>query len=121
MAVRGVRGATCLARDDAAEMVDAVSELVAAMLERNGFSAEDVISVMFTSTPDLVSMFPAAAARAVAGFADVPLMCACEIAVPGSLPRAVRVMMHVETTQPRDAIQHVYLRGAEVLRQDLLR
>ena len=119
MAVRCVRGATCLTRDDREEMADAVIELVTAMLERNGITTDDIISVLFTSTPDLVSGFPAAAARQVQGFSEVPLMCAGEIAVPGALPLAVRAMMHVETDRSRAEVKHVYLRGAEVLRQDL--
>lgn len=118
MAVRGLRGATCLRADDAAEMAEAVSELVTAMLERNGLTTDDLVSVLFTATPDLRADFPAAAARKV-GLGDVPLMCAVEIDVPGALARVVRVLAHAETDLPRSAVTHVYLRGAEVLRRDL--
>ena len=118
MAVRAIRGATRLSADDPVEMSEAVVELVTAMLERNDVDRADLISALFTATPDLVSMFPAAAARGL-GLGDVPLMCAQEIDVAGALTRVVRVMAHVETDRPRAEIAHVYLRGAEVLRQDL--
>ncbi len=118
MAVRAIRGATRLSADDPVEMSEAVVELVTAMLERNDVDRADLISALFTATPDLVSMFPAAAARGL-GLGDVPLICAQEIDVAGALTRVVRVMAHVETDRPRAEIAHVYLRGAEVLRQDL--
>jgi chorismate mutase len=101
-------------------MSAAVVELLLAMLERNALTEADLISVLFTATPDLTCMFPAAAARE-AGLADVPLICATEIDVDGALPRTVRILMHVETSQARADVTHVYLRGAEVLRQDLQR
>ena len=116
--MRAIRGAVCLAADDPAEMRDAVGELLVAMLERNGVVTDDVVSVILTSTPDLTSAFPAAGARRV-GFAEVPLLCAQEIDVAGALERVVRILMHVDTATPRPQIQHVYLRGAEVLRADL--
>lgn len=116
--VRGIRGATCLQHDDASEMFDAVGELLGHMLQRNGISNDDVISVILTCTPDLTSAFPAAGARAF-GLVDTPLMCAQEMDVRGALPRVVRILAHVETDTPRSEIEHVYLRGAEVLRQDL--
>lgn len=118
MQVRGIRGATQLTADDPAEMRDAVVELVTAMLERNALSVADVISGIFTTTPDLVSAFPASFAREL-GFAEVPLLCASEIDVRGALPRVVRVLMHADLALPRSEVQHVYLRGAEALRQDL--
>lgn len=118
MSVRALRGATQLRADDMAEMQDAVVELLGAMLSRNGLGTEDLVSIIFTSTPDLRCGFPAAAARALA-LGDVPLMCASELDIPGALPRVVRVMAHVETERPRAEMTHVYLRGAEVLRLDL--
>ena len=118
MAVRAIRGATHLTADDAVEMREAVVELLTAMLERNGLGTERLISVLFTATPDLVSAFPAAAARAL-DIGDVPLICAQEIDVAGAMPRVVRVMAHVECDLPRSEVGHVYLRGAEVLRTDL--
>jgi chorismate mutase len=116
--MRAIRGAVCLTADDPAEMREAVGELLTSMLERNEVSTDDVVSVILTSTPDLTSAFPAAGARAV-GFADVPLLCAQEIAVDGALERVVRILIHANTDRPRSGIQHVYLRGAEVLRADL--
>jgi len=118
MRVCGLRGATCLERDDPQEMADAVGELLGEMLRRNSIEEADVVSVLLTCTPDLTSAFPAAGARAF-GLAHTPLMCAQEMDVRGALPRVVRIMAHVETDLERSAIEHVYLRGAEVLRQDL--
>lgn len=120
MAVRAVRGATCLQADDATEMSEAVCELLLEMLSRNGIGEADVVSVLFTSTSDLVCGFPAAAARE-AGFSDVPLICAQEIPVQDALARVVRVMAHIETDRTRTDIEHVFLRGAQVLREDLAR
>lgn len=119
MALRGVRGATCLAANDAEEMRDAVHELLGEMMQRNGLDADHVISVLLTGTPDLTCSFPAAGARDF-GLIDVPLLCAQEMDVEGALPRVVRILMHVDIDVPRRQIQHVYLRGAEVLRQDLV-
>ena len=118
MALRAFRGATRLTADDPVEMTEAVEELVSTVLARNGLVVDDLVSMIFTATPDLVCMFPAAAARGL-GLGDVPLICAQEIAVPGALARVVRVMVHAESPLSRQEISHVYLRGAEVLRQDL--
>lgn len=118
MNLRAIRGATCLQHDDAAEMAEAVTELLSELMSRNSISTDDLISVLFTSTPDLHSSFPAAAARGV-GLADVPLICAQEINVTGAMEKVVRVMMHVQTSRARAEIKHVYLRGAEALRQDI--
>ena len=118
MPIRALRGATQLSADDPAEMAEAVVELLSAMLERNAITTDALISVIFTSTPDLVCDFPAAAARTLS-IGDVPLLCAQELAVPGALPRVVRVMAHAELDADRSSVQHVYLRGAEVLRRDL--
>lgn len=118
MAVRAVRGATQVEADDRDEIIEAVVELVRELLARNGLTADDVISVVFTATPDLTAEFPAFAARQ-AGLSDVPLLCAVEIPVPGALPRVLRLMAHVATDRPRAEVAHVYLRGAKVLRSDL--
>jgi len=117
-AVRAVRGAIQVDRDETEEIMAATSELVAAVIDRNELSADDIISVLFTVTPDLASCFPAAAMRAL-GFADVPLMCATEIAVPDAMERVVRLLAHVNTERPPSAVEHVYLRGAAQLRPDL--
>ncbi|MCZ2828804.1 chorismate mutase [Modestobacter sp. VKM Ac-2986] len=118
MAVRAIRGATQVAADDRAEVLGATRELVSAVLERNQVDPADLISILFTATPDLVSEFPALAAREL-GLGDVPLMCATEIAVPHALPRVLRLMAHVDTPLPRADVQHVYLRGAVALRRDI--
>jgi len=116
--MRGIRGATCLQADDAEEMRQAVRELLAEIMTRNGLTADQLVSIILTSTPDLTSAFPASGARDF-GLTDVPLLCAQEIDVAGALPRVVRVLAHAEVEGPRSAVVHVYLRGAEVLRQDL--
>jgi len=116
--IRAIRGATCLSADDPVEMTEAVSELMRAIVNRNGVTEDDMVSIFLTCTPDLVSGFPAAAVRTI-GYRDVPLMCAQEMNVAGALAHVVRVMAHVNTDLARADIQHVYLRGAEVLRADL--
>ncbi len=95
-----------------------VAELIDQMLSRNFIAQEDVVSIFLTGTPDLTCAFPAAGIR-IHGLTDVPLMCAQEMNVDGALERVVRIMAQVETDQSRSEIQHVYLRGAEVLRADL--
>ena len=118
--VRAFRGAICLERDDADEMREAVAEVLGVLVEANALEHEDVISVILTNTPDLRSAFPAAGARAF-GFTDIPLLCAQEIDVAGALPRVVRILLHAYTSLPVEQVVHVYLRGAEVLRQDITR
>ncbi|MEU4324925.1 chorismate mutase [Nonomuraea dietziae] len=116
--VRAIRGAIQVEANDRDAIISGTTELVAAVMERNQLTTDDVISVLFTATPDLTAEFPALAARKL-GFHEVPLICCTEIGVPGALPRVVRLMAHVETERPRAQIQHVYLRGATVLRQDI--
>ena len=118
MAVRAIRGATQVDADDREEILAATRELVTAVMERNELRHDDVISILFTATPDLRSEFPALAAREL-GMGDVPLICATEIDVPHALPRVLRLMAHVETPLDRNAVQHVYLRGAVALRRDI--
>lgn len=116
--VRAIRGAIQVEANDRDAILSGVTELVAEVMERNRITTEDVISVIFTATPDLTAEFPALAARKL-GFHDVPLICASEIDVPGALPRVVRLMAHIEVDRPRQDIQHVYLRGAVALRVDI--
>jgi chorismate mutase len=118
--VRGLRGATTVAADQPALILDATSELLHVLLERNGLAATDVISAIFSVTPDLASEFPARAARE-AGWEDVPLLCMTEIPVPGALPLCIRALLHVETPADAPAMRHAYLRGAVALRPDLPR
>ena len=118
MAVRAVRGAVQLERDESGHMHDQVSELLTAVLDRNALVADDLISVWFTATPDLHSDFPAAAARGL-GIVDVPLICAQELDIDGAMPRVVRVLAHVETDLAKSDIAHVYLGAAAALRKDI--
>ena len=118
MAVRAVRGAIQVDDDDREQVLQATTELLEAVMQRNGLASDDLISVVFTATPDLVSEFPAYAARQM-GITDVPLLCATEIAVPGAMPRVLRLLAHVDTDRPRADLRHVYLRGAANLRTDL--
>jgi chorismate mutase len=117
-AVRALRGATTVDADTPEQINELVGELVKEMLARNDVDKDDLISVIFTATDDVRSMFPAAAARAV-GLGDVPLLCARELAVEGGTPRCIRVLMHLATERPRAELRHVYLAGAEGLRDDL--
>ncbi|MFH8759340.1 chorismate mutase [Streptomyces atroolivaceus] len=118
MAVRAVRGAVQLERDEAGHMDERVSELLTEVLERNQLVADDLISVWFTATPDLHSDFPAAAARGL-GIVDVPLICAQELDIAGAMPRVVRVLAHVETYLSKSEISHVYLGATGALRKDI--
>ena len=120
MAVRAVRGATQVDEDERQQVLDATTELLRSVLERNGLEPADLISVIFTATPDIRSEFPAYAARQM-GITDVPLLCASELDVPGAMPRVLRLLAHVETDRPRQDVRHVYLRGAAALRTDLPR
>jgi chorismate mutase len=113
-----VRGAIQVDADERDAILKGTTELITAVLERNDLSPDDLISIVFTATPDLTADFPAYAARLM-GLTDVPLLCTTEIAVPGSMPRVLRLMAHVETPLPRADIRHVYLRGATALRTDL--
>ena len=116
--VLAVRGAVQVDRDDPAEILTATRELITEVVDRNEIDAADLISIVFTLTPDLTSCFPASAARDL-GLVDVPLLCATEVAVPGALPRVIRLLAHVQSDRPRAAVRHVYLRGATLLRPDL--
>ena len=120
MSVRAIRGAIQVGADTREDVLEGSAELVTAVLERNRLSADDIISILFTATPDLTAEFPAYAARLL-GLTDVPLMCASEIAVPGAMPRVLRLLAHVDTELDRADVRHVYLRGAAALRTDLPR
>lgn len=112
-----LRGATTADANTADAIAAATAELLRAMLERNSIAPGDVVSIVFTATPDLNADFPAGAARRL-GISGTPLLCAAEIAVPGALPRCIRVLMHLYTAQ-EGALRHVYLREARRLRKDL--
>ena len=117
-AVRALRGATTLDVDEAGHLTERVQALVTQMLDRNDVAKDDLISVVFTATDDIHSMFPATAARA-AGLGDVPLICARELDVVGGTPRCIRVLMHFLTERSRTELHHVYLERARNLRDDL--
>jgi chorismate mutase len=116
--VRALRGATTFDVDEAEHVTARVVDLVVLMLERNGVHHDDVISVLFTSTGELSSVFPASAARTI-GLGDVPLICARELDIEGATPQCIRVLMHIETDRTRSDLRHVYLEGAKGLRDDL--
>jgi chorismate mutase len=118
VAVGAIRGAIQVDADERDAILEGTAELVAEVMSRNDLTTDDVISVLFTVTPDLRAEFPALAARKT-GFHAVPLMCATEIPVPGAMPRVVRLMAHVDSDRSRSQIQHVYLRGAAALRLDI--
>ena len=117
--VRGVRGAITVRRDKPQEILTATCELLGVLQEKNpGLICEDLASVLFTVTDDIVSVYPAQAAREM-GWGQVPLMCAREIPVENSLQLCIRVMIHWNTDLPQEEINHVYLREAAALRPDL--
>jgi chorismate mutase len=120
MAVRGLRGATTVEQNVAAEILAATRELLQELLSANGITTyEEIVSAVFTTTPDVNAVFPAEAARSL-GMSQVPLLCASEIAVPNSMPRCIRILLHVNTDQPQSAMKHVYLREAKRLRPDMV-
>lgn len=119
MTVRGIRGAISVEADDPALIREATAELMQEVLKRNDINDfEDICSAVFTTTHDLVSCFPAEAARTL-GMTTVPLLCALEIPVPNSLPLCIRILLHVNTEKSAAEINHVYLREAQKLRPDM--
>jgi len=115
--LRGLRGATTAATNTREAILEATEELLSALQRANGFAPEDVESAIFTSSPDLTAEYPARAARRL-GWTEVPLLGAAEVAVPGGLPRCIRVLLHFYTSKPPGALKHTYLRGAANLRPD---
>jgi chorismate mutase len=116
--VRAARGAICVPADDAASVHAATAKLLEAIVDRNAIGHDDLISILFTATEDLSSAFPAEAARRM-GMGDIPLMCAREIPVVGSMPSVIRILLHFHTDLGLREVTHVYLDGAERLRDDL--
>ena len=117
MRLYALRGATTVPADDRDAILAATTELMRELLERNRLAAADLVSCLFTLTPDLHAEFPAVAARAM-GLSAVPLMCAQELDVPGSMPRVIRVLVHCYLGDGRQP-QHAYLGEAGRLRLDL--
>jgi len=118
--VRALRGATTVEADDPAQIRAAARDLLPAMLAENGVTIDDLISVFVTTTPDLVSMFPATAFREECGLDDVPLMGAVEADVAGGTPLAIRVMVHCTTDLGRAEVRHIFQGRAAAMRPDLL-
>jgi chorismate mutase len=118
MRLFALRGATSVTHNDSQDILDATTELMQAIMERNALSPDNVVSCIFTATNDLNAEFPAVAARAL-GFDRVPLLCAREIPVPRALPRVIRVLIHYYAEEGHEA-RHVYLGEASTLRGDLL-
>ena len=117
-AVRALRGATTVDADEAPQINSRIQELLLAIMERNHLVEDDIISIIFTATPDLIATFPATGARDI-GFGAVPLLCVGELHVTNATPRCLRVLLHVNTTLGRDELRHIYLHGAQGLRDDL--
>ena len=118
LTLRGLRGATTVDVDTVAQVTERSQELMREIMARNGLAEDDIVSVLFTATADVTSTFPATAIREI-GFGAVPLLCAAEIAVPGAMPHCIRVLLHVYTLRSGDEMHHVYLHGAQGLRDDL--
>jgi chorismate mutase len=119
MSIRGIRGAVAVDQDTPEQILQATRQLLEAVQAANsGLVADDIASIFFTATPDLKAAHPALAARQL-GWVHVPLLCAQEIPVPGSLPRVIRILVHWNTITPQVEIRHVYLGAASVLRPDL--
>jgi chorismate mutase len=116
--VRALRGATTVDADEVSQVNERIQELLLAIMERNGLVEDDIISIIFSATPDIVSTFPATGARDI-GFGAVPLLCVGELHVAGATPHCLRVLLHVNTTLGRDELRHIYLHGAQGLRDDL--
>jgi len=114
--IRGVRGATTVSANDALQIADRTRELIRLLVEANGMKASDIASAIFTVTDDLDAAFPAVAARDLPDWKDVPLSCAREIPVPGSLGHCIRILIHWNTDRPQDEVRHVYVRAARGLR-----
>lgn len=118
MAVRAIRGAIQLDVDEREHLLKSTAELLTKVLHANNIENSELISILFTATPDITSEFPAVGAREL-GLGDVPLMCFVEMNVVHALPRIIRIMVHAELKQQRSEIQHIYLRGATALRKDI--
>jgi len=117
IACRGIRGATTVEENTREAILGATAELLSQMIEANGIQADDVGSVIFTTTPDLTAEYPAPAARQL-GWHDVALLCTYEMAVPHGLGRCIRILVHWNTDRSAAQIRHVYTKGAVNLRPD---
>jgi len=116
--VRAIRGAITVENNNETDILTATRELLNSIIKENNISKDDVISIIFTATRDLDAVYPAVAARQI-GFTDVALMCTNEMYVPGSLEKCIRVMMHVNSDKKNNELNHIYLKGAKILRPDI--
>jgi len=117
--VRGVRGATTVEENTFAAVAQSVNELLSALESSNQLDPADIVSAIFSATPDIDCSFPALAARSRPPWQHIPLLDVQQMAVPGSLERCIRVLLHVNTPLTQRQIHHVYLRRAQQLRPDL--
>jgi chorismate mutase len=117
-ATRAIRGATTVAHNSKEDIVNSAEELLVEIIKQNRLDSAEIASIIFTTTRDLDAEFPAVGARKI-GLTDVPLLCATEIPVPGSLERCLRCLVHVNTTLTQDDVRHIYLHAARALRPDL--
>ena len=120
MLVRGIRGAIIVNSNTKEEIIKITKELLVALQRENNFKIEDIVSIFFNATPDLNAAFPAQAAREL-GWDRVPLFDMQEIDVPGSLPRCIRILIQINCSKSQQEIKHCYLRGAKILRKDLIK
>ena len=118
MAVRAIRGATTIEENTAECITRASVEMIDKIIKKNNLSADDMIDILFTVTPDITAMFPAAAVRKM-GITDVPLLDMAAPDIDGALKMCIRVMVHVNTDMGNDRMRHVYLNGARKLRPDI--
>ncbi|MDO5396559.1 MAG: chorismate mutase [bacterium] len=117
--VRAVRGATTVVNNDAEEILEATREMLSELEQRNGINKEDLIDIVFTVTPDLTKVFPARAARQL-GYTDIPLLDMQSPDIEGALEMCIRTIVHLNTEKKNSDMKHVYLRGAKVLRPDIV-
>ena len=120
MFVRGIRGAITVDRNAKEEVIKRTKELLIALKKENDFKIENITSIFFSATSDLNAVFPAQAAREL-GWKQVPLFDMKEIDVPGSLPRCIRILIQINCSKSQQEIKHCYLRGAKILRKDLVK
>ena len=116
--LRALRGAITVPTDEREAIIEATATLLQEMMDRNGVTRDDLVSLIFTATPDLTAEFPAAAARKL-GISDIPLLCATEIAADDGMPRCIRVLIHLYSELDYSTLRHVYLGEARQLRTDL--
>jgi chorismate mutase len=119
--IRGVRGATTVENNNGTEIVDATEQLLEELINNNEINPENVASIFISVTEDITADFPAKAVRRFEGWSYVPVMCMREIPVPNALRLCIRIMIHLNTTKSQEEIQHIYLKGATILRPDLLK